>query len=264
MTNFPTLRDEILDHAYATVPLSITSVEIGDAIQMFMRFLALPIDVKERCYFQIQSNDRGSEVGYRRYLRDTGQTDNREYVHYHTLAEERFVNEREDIPELHNLLNNMRQIHDAALATLREVLVSFDTVYPGLSAQFFSPTQPGNFYLRFLKYDNLHPGAFLAKGHYDRGSCTLAIAESAPGLRMGIDTSSLHEVAHHEGEALFFPSLTFPELTHSDFKPTWHDVIQKDSDTFSSDTARWAIVLFADTHTLRPISYEEAHTPITN
>jgi isopenicillin N synthase-like dioxygenase len=259
--SYADVERQIQQQAYAVVPFAVSRAEFNQAIDVFVRFLALPLETKEKIYFKLRPDDRGTEVGYKRYLRNEGQTDNREYVHYHRAAEEGFREIRQEIPELDELLKTMKRVHDEALTTLQKVIGTFEDRFPGISEKFFSQTNPGDFYLRFLKYDLARPGEFLAKGHYDRGSCTLALAESAPGLRMGVDDEHLHEVTHREGEALFMPGLKFPDLTSKDFVPTWHDVIQKSEDTYSDDIARWAIVFFADPAGMENISYEEAHTP---
>lgn len=261
MSDFEELDRQIKTQAYATVPFSISKAAFQQAINLFVAFLALPLEVKEKLYFKINPEDRGTEVGYRRYLRDEGQTDNREYVHYHRMSEDRFGETRAAIREWDALLIAMKRIHDEAVRSLEGVIRAFEERFPSIHEKFFSKDRPGNFYLRFLKYDRAKPGEFLAKGHYDRGCCTLALAESAPGLRMGFDDHTVKEISHREGEALFMPGLKFPYITSSEFIPTWHDVIQKGDDAYSNEIARWAIVLFADSWGMPKITYEEAHTP---
>lgn len=249
------LEQELKEKCHAVVPFRVSHKEFQEAIDVFVKFLALPLETKEKIHFKIRPEDRGTEVGYRRYLRDEGQTDNREYVHYHRLAEERFAEKRRQIPELDELLRSMKRIHDEAVGTVHQIMLALDERFPGISNKI------ENHYLRFLKYDRAKPGEFLAKGHYDRGSCTLALAESAPGLRMGVDDQHLKEIVHHEGEALFMPGLKFSLITSGEFVPTWHDVVQKGDDAYSDDIARWAIVLFADAKDMPIITYDEAHTP---
>lgn len=261
MPSFPDLERQLQEQAHAAVSFPMTHAEFRQVMETFMAFLALPLEIKEPLFFKVRPEDRGSEVGYKRYRRDDGQTDNREYFHYHRLAEERFGAARSELAELDALLHAMKRVHDEAVRALAGVISAFDDRFPGIHRKFFAEDRPGNFYLRFLKYDRAKPGEFLAKGHYDRGSCTLALAESAPGLRMGVDDLHLKEVAHREGEALFFPGLTFSDVTSPEFVPTWHDVVQKDDDAYNDEIARWAIVLFADPADMPIVTYDEAHTP---
>lgn len=260
--SFDDIKRSIKERSHAPVPFPLRKKDFAAAIDTFVAFLQLPLEVKEKIYFRVTEEGRGSEVGYRRYRRDEGQTDNREYFHYHAYAEERFTDARAEYKELDLMMNAMRPIYAAAVETLKQVITAFDTRFPGLYDRFFNPDNVEGFYLRFLKYDRARPGEFLAKGHYDRGTCTLALTESSPGLRTGSNDQDLKEVVHKEGEALFMPALHFQTITSSDFPPTWHDVVQRGEDVYSDDIARWAIVFFADyRNASRTITYEEAHTP---
>jgi len=261
--SFEELKRQIRDKQYAAVPFPVSHQIFEDSMNVFIEFLRLPQEVKDAVYFQVEPGARGTEVGYKLYKRDLGNKDNREYFHYHGAAEERFKADAERIPELKRLLEVMRPIHASASEALSGVMNQFETAFPGIHDKFFPKENFPRFYLRFLKYDRLTPGEFLAKGHYDRGSCTLALAESAPGLRMGLNEQSLLEVVHDEGQALFMPGLKFPEITSDEFPPTWHDVIQKTEDGYRQDIARWAIVFFADCSSMKDITYEQAHTSRT-
>jgi isopenicillin N synthase-like dioxygenase len=258
---FETISKSIQSQHYVPIDFPLRKEDFEAAINVFMRFLDLPMDVKKPLYFKIDPEDRGTEVGYKRYLRDTGQTDNREYVHYHPAAETGFADVRQDIVELDMMLNAMKKVYGLAKSELQKVMREFDTQYPAIYNQYFPQDKQERLYLRFLKYDRAMPGDFLAKGHYDRGGCTLALAESAPGLHIGTDTEDMQPVYHKEGQALFFPGIRFPELTSNDFIPSWHAVIQKSEDVYSDTVARWAIVLFADPQEMSKVTYEEAHTP---
>lgn len=260
--SFQEISTEIKAKQYVAVPFPLSHQELRDAIDVFIVFLALPQEIKEPIYFKVEPSNRGTEVGYKRYKRDLGNTDNREYFHYHALAEERFTDHISRIPELSQLMDVMRPIYQAAAETFREIVQRFETQFPGLQDRFFPKDSFSHFYLRFLKYDRLNPGDFLAKGHYDRGDCTLAIAESAPGLRMGLNADTVQLVKHDDGKALFMPGLKFSTLTSAEFPPTWHDVVQQDADGFRDDIARWAIVFFCDHELITDVSYEDAHTPV--
>ena len=260
--SFDELISQIQTKAHAVVPFPVSKTEFQDAMDRYVAFLALPQVEKDLVYFNIDLNDgRGCDVGYRRYRREEGKIDNREFFHYHPDAEIRFAQERGRFPELDALLVAMKQIHEAATRSMEEVIRALDERFLGLHERFFPNGKVPNFALRFLKYDMAVPGEFLAKGHYDRGGCTLALAESAPGLRMGIDDLHLREVVHDEGRALFMPALNFPEFTNGAIPATWHDVVQKGEDAYRDDIARWAIVFFADTYIKPKTTFEDRHTP---
>ncbi len=257
------LLSQIRENAYAVVPFPVSKAEFQSAMDCYVAFLALPQDVKDGIYFNIDLGDeRGADVGYQIRRREAGQIDNREFFHYHPDAEERFREARQTRPELDRLLIAMKHINDHATAAMEEVIRALDTEFPGLHERMFvTGGRAPNFALRFLKYDVANPGEFLAKGHYDRGAYTLALAESAPGLRMGIDDLHLRDVVHDEGQALFMPGLNSPEFTGGAIPATWHDVVQKSDDTYSTDIARWAIVFFADTYIKPKTTFEDRHTP---
>lgn len=262
MLPYQELKNSIKEKGYISIPVHISKDEFETAISSFFSFLALPLEVKKEIYLKLRPNERGSEVGYMRYLKSEGKTDDREYFHYHEFAEKSFLEKRKEIKELDELLRNMKFIYDKAVEVLDVIAEPFEKEFPGFCDKLFLKNRPNEFYLRFLKYDHAQPGEFLAKGHYDRGTCTIALSESAPGLRLGKNTQSLKEVEHSEGQAIFFPSLGFRHITSPEFIPTWHDVVQKERDMYSSDTSRWAIVFFADAVDLPSITYEEAHTPM--
>lgn len=261
MFDLQKITDQIRQLSYAAIPFAVTRPEFQKIIDVFMEFLTLPLEIKEPMYFQLDPGNRGSEVGYKKYLRDLGHTDNREYFHYNEHAEIRFVQPRAHHPELDRLLTTVKPLYEKAKAAMEQVLLAFETHFPGIRDQFLPKNQIPDFYLRLLKYDRLNPGDFLAKGHYDRGGCTLALAESAPGLRMGPNDKQVKEVAHAEGQALFMPGIKFHSVTSDDYPPTWHDVVQKSENMYNENVARWAIVLFAGTFAMRNVTYAEAHTP---
>jgi isopenicillin N synthase-like dioxygenase len=262
MLTLEELTGQLREKSHAIVPFSLRHADFQQAIDRFVRFLALPLPEKEQVYYNMDlGDDRGADIGYQRRLRSEGKIDNREFFHYHPIAEEKFSAASHQHPELRELLDAARRIYNESKQTMSDVLRAFDASYPGLHARFFPEHTEPNFCVRFLKYDMATPGEFLAKGHYDRGGCTLALAESAPGLRIGIDDLHLRDVIHDEGKALFMPGLSFPEFTNGDIPPTWHDVVQKGEDAYSPDIARWAIVFFADTYIKPKTTWEDRHRP---
>lgn len=262
MLTLADLTTQIKEKSHAVVPFPLRHADFQKAIDLFVRFLALPLTTKERVYYNMDlGDDRGADIGYQIRRRDQGKIDNREFFHYHPIAETELAEHARTYPEVRALLDDMRIIYDTGKQTLHEVITAFDERYPGLHARFFPEGKEPNFCVRFLKYDRATPGEFLAKGHYDRGGCTLALAESAPGLRIGIDDLHLQEVVHDEGKALFMPALNAPDFTNGEIRPTWHDVVQKSEDVYNAEIARWAIVFFADTYVKPKTTWEARHAP---
>lgn len=254
------IKKQLQEENFISVPFDMSRQDIEKAIAAFFDFLSLPDEIKNKLYFKIDPDNRGTEVGYRRREQRLGDLDNRQYFHYNEYADEPFLMYAEQNPVTKKFLLEARNVYDHAKETLGDILKSFDSEFPGTHDKFFPSDVFPRFFLRFLAYDPAEKGEFLAKGHYDRGGCTLAIAESAPGLRIGKNDASLHELEHREGQALFFADLDFPSFTSEEFQPAWHDVIQKTENRLNDSVARWAIVFFADPIGMRNISFEEAHT----
>lgn len=260
---FEEIAKQIEEKHHVTVPFPLPHKDFEEAVSLFMKFLELPLETKQPIYFRLEQENRGSEVGYVRYLRSEGKTDNREYFHYNEFAEDGLKQYIETVPELRAFIERARVVYAETKTSIEEIIRAFEPKFPGIYEQFFPADEKPRLFLRFLKYDRGEPGEFLAKGHYDRGALALALAESAPGLRMGLNDQHLTEVVHNDKQALFMPGIRFQQITSPEFPPTWHDVVQKTDDAFNDDTARWAVVCFADQKGPNTITYEQAHTPQT-
>ncbi len=252
--------------AYVSVAFPLSREEFVAAAETFFEFLTLPQETKNAVFFLRDQNDpQGTEVGYVRQVgakdEEYGYKDFKEYFHYHPDAEVRFADVAAKEPKLRAFMDAAGKIFGHAEEAVQGILTELDAEFPGLKGSFVSPTLPLARALRFLKYDAAGKGKFLARAHYDRGGCTLALAESAPGLRIGKDDASLTEVVHKDGTALFMPGFHFPEMTDGRIPAAWHDVVQASEDTISEDTARWAIVYFVNAYGRRLPTSAEVHAP---
>lgn len=262
------LVGELSERAYVAVPFPLSREEFVGAAGKFFDFLTLPQEVKDSLFFLRDQNDpRGTEVGYVRTQGDKdteyGFKDYKEYFHYHPLAKERFKEAAAAHPALQEFLDAGEVIFAHAEDAAQGILKELATEFPELHDAFCIPLDPAERALRFLKYDAAGKGKFLARAHYDRGGCTLALAESAPGLRIGKDDATLTEVVHKEKTALFMPGFHFPELTDGRIPAAWHDVVQSGDDTYSNDAARWAIVYFINAQGRHLPTSAEVHVPKT-
>lgn len=261
--SFQEIKNQLQEKTFAEIPLSLKKETIDEAVKSFMDFLALPQEIKKTYLYRILPQDRGSEVGYNFRERKLGNTDDREYVHYHEDAEKGFTEARKQQPELDALLTAMKPIYRESLKVAKKVIAEFEHEFPGISNKFFPEQVPPKCYLRLVAYNRHEPGDFLAIGHYDRGSYTLALAESSPGLRIGTSPEKVTPVTHKPEQAFFFPGIRFSEVTNNTYVAGWHDVIQKASDAFSDKYTRWALVLFIDSQEMTYVTWEQAHTPLT-
>lgn len=266
MPETETLVGELSERAYVAVPFPLSREDFDTAANTFFEFLTLPQEAKNSVFFLRDQNDpQGTEVGYVRQVgakdEEYGYKDFKEYFHYHPDAEARFADVAAKEPKLRAFMDAAGNIFGHAEDAVQKLLTELDTEFPGLKDSFVVPGLPPARALRFLKYDAAGKGKFLARAHYDRGGCTLALAESAPGLRIGKDDASLTEVVHRDRTALFMPGFHFPEMTGGRIPAAWHDVVQASEDTISDDTARWAIVYFANAHGRRLPTSVEVHAP---
>jgi isopenicillin N synthase-like dioxygenase len=253
---------QLQERPFAPVPLAFSAEVLEQGARDFLNFIALPDKVKDTLSLRhIPGMHPGYRIGYERRKRQKdGARDSKEFVHYTPEMSELLKDEIAQLPaDLGIFLKTAEKIFRGAEATMWQVLTAFDEKFPGFSAQFKAPGSYG--LLRFLKYDRLKPGDFLAVGHYDRGGCTLALAESAPGLRIGFNDTDLAPVHRDRDQALFMPALFFENLTGGMVKPAWHDVIQRSADTVNDEIARWAIVFFIDPAGTPAYTAVDAHTP---
>lgn len=261
--NLENILEEVKEKNYAVLPFSISKAELDKAAEDFMQFLTLPQEVKDKFHFKLDERNRGSNIGYVNKKQESGDNDNKEYFHYNLYAEDLLekIPESENITEVKKFFDSARYIYSEAVETMSKVLKELDKKYPGLHDEFLEKKPHPLFYLRFLKYEPAGKGRFLAKAHYDRGAFTLALAESAPGLRVGRNDKNLKEVKRVTNTALFMPGLSSDAYVSDSMTPAWHDVVQTGEDILNNTTARWAIVFFADSIIDNDISFEDAHTP---
>lgn len=256
---------ELSEKAYVAVPFPLSREEFVRAAEAFFEFLTLPQETKNSLFFLRDSMDpQGTEVGYVRQAGakdlEYGYKDFKEYFHYHPDAEERFKEAAEQEPRLRAFMDAAGDIFARAEESVRAILAELGGEFPGLQEALVGGDTLGRA-LRFLKYDAAGKGRFLARAHYDRGACTLALAESAPGLRIGKDDASLTELVHKDRTAIFMPAFHFPELTGGKIPAAWHDVVQASEDTISEDAARWAIVYFVNAPGKQFPTSEQVHRP---
>ena len=261
------MKENIVSRNYFPIAFSLPHKEFRKAADHFFAFLTLPHETKKAFYLLTKEEDKESMVGYMRREQGRGDLDEKEYFHYNRYAKDAFGALPESIdPRVGLFFDAAHSIYEEAEGLMRAIIQEFDVSFPGLYQNFFPEDAHPHFYLRFLKYSSRGRDDFLAGGHYDLGGCTLALAESAPGLRIGKDAETLQEIEHRDGQAIFMPGLQFPELTSDDLPPAWHDVVQKKNDrvkegAYGNDTARWAIVFFADPATLTQTKWEDRHRP---
>lgn len=255
------LHKSLREQHYAFVPFQIGSAAITNAMQAFFKFLELPEAVKSHIDFSISDKHRRGDVGYKhRNANDDIYSDNKDFFHYHPAIFEEYA----DFLEQHRLLKDFmlaaKPIWEHAYQVLQGIFASFEQKAPGVTDKIFDSKKREHILLRFLKYEWQHAGKYLAKPHFDAGSFTLAIAESAPGLRIGSCPENLRLVQSKKDHAVFMLASNYKKIMDTEqFLPGWHDVIQLDETQLGQSFARWAIVAFIDGHNVEALSRSETH-----
>ncbi len=248
------LQKSFAEKGYHEVAFAASPEAIQKVADCFFTFLELPKEEKKRFSYSYKYNpedahDRGADLGYHFRESSTGfGHDDKEYFHYNAHVREHFASLPEVPESLHAFIQAVDSVYQHVLNTLEPVAQMINNHY---QQPFIDLTCPLSV-LRILKYNRTPAGEFLARGHYDRNICSLAIAESAPGLRIGPTPEDLLEVSHTKGQAILFPSLMFEDKTNKKVRASWHDVVQKTENHFRPDAARWAMVFFACPNTASP------------
>lgn len=245
---------------FAEVPFPVESTELDQAVQAFFRFLGLPQDIKDHIDFTIAPNHRRGDVGYKhRASGDHVYNDNKDFFHYHPALHDRYRDFLGQNPVVQDFVNRARPIWELAYEAIHRALECFEGDFPGAVARVFE-TENVHLLLRFLRYEWNESGEYLAKPHFDAGACTLAIAESCPGLRIGSCPEDLKPVTHLPNHALLMLSSNYRQILPSeDFLPGWHDVIQTDQSRIGQSFSRWAVVAFVDAHGVEARPRSETH-----
>lgn len=251
------------EHFYFQVPFPVETYVVQDAVDAFMKFLKEPENVKSHIKFSIAPKHRRGEVGYQKRVEgDHIYNDNKEFFHYHPAILGKYSEFIRSNPNLEDFLNKATPLWEATYRVVKEVLCSFESVFPGTYNKIFA-TNCVHIVLRFLKYDWQKSQKYLAKPHYDAGSFSLAIAESCPGLRIGSGPLNLKMVEHKPNQAIFMLSSNFKKVfegtKNNDFSAGWHDVIQVDETQVGKPFARWAVVAFIEAHGVEALERTETH-----
>lgn len=202
--------------------------------------------------------DRSFQATVLRELGHDQADDPKEYYHVHIDGLDRIREQHERYnwgpvpPEVEKLQKQGALLHGLARIAVEKTLTLVEEKHPGLS-RLITRADLQNSPMRSLRY---HPGQteVLAEGHYDKGSTTLQLADSHPGLRIRNLATGQMELVHTKAhESPFFVSgmwrheNAFPD---SDLSPGWHDVIDTDTGLLTgrtlpgSNIARWAIIFF--------------------
>ncbi len=196
-------------------------------------------------------------MGYQRRSKDSGDGDSKMFFHYHPALETKMISSVRDHNVVQLFLEKANVIWHKAHDKMKEILKTMDSRFPGAYNSVFKTGEHEiHLTLRFLKYKTQKITEKIARSHFDVGTCTLAIAESHPGLRIGSCESNLTPVTHQFKKAAFFLAQNFEAMVgkESELLPGWHDVVQ-----VNENQDRWAIVAFAELPNTTGASKEDTH-----
>lgn len=252
--------EHLREKQHVCVPFVTGPSEIEQAMAAFFQFLAAPEEIKNHIDFTIAPLHRRGDVGFRhRHAEDHIYDDSKQFFHFHPALFEEYPDFLKENPVVQNFMEKSQPLWDKTAQTVRDVLTLLEPQFPGIVSKIFDTKHP-HILLRFLQYEWVESGKYLAKPHYDAGSFTLAIAESNPGLRIGRGPEDLTLVAHKKDHAIFMLSSNLRTVIDDEqFVPGWHDVLQMDAHVIGKPFARWALVAFIDAHGVSGLPRTETH-----
>jgi hypothetical protein len=246
---------------FARVPHGMRQADLEAAANAFLAFLALPDGVIRQLHFS-PVHDRASADGF---TDKTGvdRKDPKQFFHWSPA-----LMTREPCPSLRAQEPAVDRFFRAASDVYRCVESALFDVYsqclPEYRQRIFREDRLIDGILRFLCYAPRPEHDFCARAHFDKGFSTLALADSASGLRIGCcNTHPLKPVHHEDGHALFMPAWMLFQASGGAIKPAWHDVVHRPGEQdVNRLCARWSIVFFVNDPGTPFSSWDAVHTPL--
>jgi hypothetical protein len=266
-------RKSLQHKGYAGVGIELTKADMESTMMSYLEFLNLDGDIHHATRFYMSERGDGDFGQFSRRAGDGSLRgmvpDTKDIFHFgaqtRQMVESRMYG---SLPrELKEFLASAEEIYWSAQRSKLHAIEELDVLHMGLRRALFDERAVINDVLRFIAY---YPDPEkLAKGHFDRSVCTLAIGESHEGLRIAPGQNGLHIDAdeaymatldgslepaeYEEGQAKFFlgagwnrlePQLRFG---NQEMPLGWHDVVPSEK-SVNERIMRWAIVLFANPH----------------
>lgn len=251
---------QTMEHQYTYIPFPAHQ-ELEAGVERFLEFLELPEHIKRSLHVQSDKH-RGSAFGYTD-KRDIPGKDPKEFFHWNRALRESEPYQR--LVREHDTVRNFGETAERLFGIAEEGAGQFlSEHYPELYSHAYEGGRLVRGVLRFLCYTPAPDLQFRAKPHYDKSIAAFALAESAPGLRIGCCADHpLTEVRHKPGEMIFMPGQLAHEYSGRKIIPAWHDVVHHpDTPAVNKRCARWAVVLFVDDKDGYYPEWDAVHTPI--
>lgn len=256
---------------YESIITNLTANDVQIAMDAYLAFLQLPYKERIKITHFDEQRPRTGQSGYA--LKGGEATDdNKHFFHMTPQLRDTFPLfssvERELPTESRQLLDAGDELYRSlARAALRKYSELEDEVgFPLLKNVHFPATGRLQHKLRFLAYKQPKDGV-LARGHYDKGTGTIAVAESHNGLRIGHGPEDLQLIERGNYDPIFFHGYGWHQLAEMLDVPdhrraAWHDVIDT-GERVGDEVTRWALIYFIDPANIYLESTkEQTHQPI--
>lgn len=239
---------------YVEIPYAISRPLIHETMDGFLKFLSMDQQVKDHLVSLHPGNHRRKELGLIHRLGNQAGEDTKICFHYHPYLMREHRDYISADPALNHFISHVDTIWNHAVHATKQILTCLNHKYDNVYAGVFETEEP-HVILRIVYYQTDSNQHILARPHFDAGSFTLAVAESAPGLRIGSTQENLKLVPYREDTLIFMLGANFHKLIPPGaLLPSWHDVIRLDQ-----LHTRWAIVVFIDGHSVGAPSRDETH-----
>lgn len=241
----PDIADSWKRNGFAFVETGIPQSFYESAAETAMQFLSSLSEADKKKMQQCikgEDDDEPGLLGYSEFHPTKPERGTEKvFFHYHPEVERLFSNEFARIPGAQKFLSSMRSLWGSGLVAAEAVVNNLEKTNPGVRAELFPREKPTAFVIRFVMYKEPPEGNLLAKGHYDRSSITLALAESAPGLRVQDSEGRMNLIEKQDGAAVVMASKGMERIVPS-LPLSWHDAIQASDETVDDTHVRWVAI----------------------
>lgn len=239
---------------YISIPYDLPRSVINETIEAFLEFIQTDQKVKDHLQSRLPGIHRRGELGFTHREGLDQNPDVKDFFHYHPFLKKSHEEYISANATVNRLITQADIIWNHVADVTKQILLCLNSKYPDVYNKVFDTEDP-HIVLRLVYYQADPDQEILARPHFDAGSFTLAVAESAPGLRIGSHQENLQLVPHKEGRAIFMLGANYRKVITTDtLLPGWHDVIRLDN-----LRSRWAIVAFIDGHGIEGPSRDDTH-----
>lgn len=257
--------------AYEPIAIDASESDIEATMDSFLAFLHLPYEERVKVVYLDESRPRTGKSGYEHKGSASPdghhRQDNKHIFHMTEALHRTFYHQIWNQPrETRSFLQNAYALHHSLTAAAKQKYQELEDDMPGIANIHFPPDGTVANHTRFLGYQDAKDG-LLAVPHYDKGTGTIAVAESHSGLRVGFGPDDLELLDRDRFDPIFFPSYGYHQLGEMlGARPTrraaWHDVVDT-GERVSADVTRWSLIHFiGPAHIYLESTKEQTHTPI--